>query len=242
MDDIGGLGKLADSKLANKVYDDAGSATAKELGKLGADFTKTLRLFTAPFQLAALAQDRFEVWLNEARSRVPLERQVEAPAYIAGPALRAMLFMEEDNPLASFFVNLLSQAIDKESAGDVHPSFVHILEQISPDEALLLYKLRSKGIAGINRLWRLDEKFTQIESLTSFEQDDFVSPKHISMYFEHLEALNLVEHRKEDKVVIPKDKPDWWEGLRWYGLTEFGAEFLKVCIQESPIFKNADAK
>ncbi|TOA11487.1 Abi-alpha family protein [Vibrio parahaemolyticus] len=236
MDDLGGLGKVADSKLVNKLYDDTASSSAKELGKLGADVTKTLRLFTAPFQLAALAQDRFEVWLNEARNRVPEDRQVTAPAHIAGPALKAMLFMEQDSPHAKYFVNLLSRAIDKSTVNEVHPAFVHLLEQISPDEALLLYKLQDLNIAGVGRLHHIgvkDEDY-KMESLTSFDQSDFAIPSHLSMYFEHLETMNLVRDLKEDTIEIPEDKP-MWKSFRWYGLTEFGTQFLNVCISDSHV-------
>lgn len=237
MEDLTGLGKLAESQLVNQVYNEAGSPAAKELGKLAADTTKTLRLFTAPFQLAALAQDRFQIWLDEARNRVPSERQIEAPSHIAGPALRAMLFMEAEKPLAKMFVNLLSQAIDKDRVGDVHPGFVHILEQISPDEALLLYKMKSMSIAGVNRLFNVDVKdesgIATIESLTTFSKDGFLHPNRICLYFEHLEVLGLVVHRKEDKIIPPKDKPEWAH-YRYYSLTEFGTQFLSVCVQDVP--------
>lgn len=55
MEDVAGLGKLAESKLANSIYDDGASLAVRELGAVAADVVKTLRLFTAPFQLAALS-------------------------------------------------------------------------------------------------------------------------------------------------------------------------------------------
>lgn len=239
MKDLVGIGKVADSKLANKVYDDAGASAAKELGELATDVTKTLRLFTAPFQLAALAQDRFQVWLNEARNRVKKERQIEAPAQIAGPALRAMLFLELDNPLASLFINLLSKAIDKDSIEEVHPSFVFVLEQISADEALLLYQMRSIHIAGANRLHRLvtnsDKGLPSTESLTNLKKDEFIFPNQIAMYLEHLESLNLLR-LFDGKVEVPKDKSDW-KNFRWYVLTEFGSQFLRVCVPDNFVVK-----
>lgn len=242
MQDLAGLGKLADSKLVKQVYKDAAAPAAKELGALAEDITKTLRLFTAPFQLAALAQDRFQIWLDEARSRVPLERQVEAPPSIAGPALRAMLFLDADDYLAKMFVNLLSKTIDKETTNDVHPSFVHVIEHIAPDEALLLYKLKSRVFLGVNRLYRVEEaNLATMESLTTFPTDDFLQPNRICMYFEHLEALNLVAHNKDVKVTPPEDKPEW-ATYRYYALTEFGSQFLSVCVQELPLPTNESGK
>lgn len=232
MEDITGLGKLAESKLANSIYDDAASPAAREIGSAAADLLKTMRLFTAPFQLAAVAQDRFRRWLDEVRDRVPPERQVEAPPTIAGPALRAMQFMEEDNPLARMFVSLLSQAIDRDHQSGVHPAFVKVLEQISPDEALLLSKLRVTAILGANTVHHVEDgEAVRVSSVTSFPQDDFSDPDSISMYFDHLESLSLVRHAKDIEVVPPPDHPEF-KNYRWYELTSFGYRFLSVCGQE----------
>jgi hypothetical protein len=231
MEDIAGIGKIAESKLASQIYDEAGSAAVRELGGIAADLIKTLRLFTAPFQVAAVAQDRFQRWLDEARSRVPKERQVEAPSAIAGPALRAMLFMEEDNPMAQMFVNLLSQAIDKDTQPKVHPGFVSVLEQMIPDEALLLHKLHGKGLLGVQVLHLVGPgQAHKIKSLTTFPSDDFLDPDSISMYFEHLAGLCLVAHQTDIKTVPPKENPEWVH-YRWYALTRFGVRFLDVCGQ-----------
>ena len=235
MKDITGIGKVADSKLANKIYDDAGSPAVKQLGEMAADVTKTLRLFTAPFQLAALAQDRFSVWLSEARNRVPEERQIEASPQISGPALRAMLFLEEKNPLASLFVNLLSKAIDKESVEEVHPSFVFVLEQISADEALLLFKFREIAIVGANRCHHFgdNDRKPYTETITNIDKEEFLFPYQIAMYLEHLESMNLLRQFGGDgeKVEVPQDNPEW-ESFRWFVLTEFGSQFLRVCIPD----------
>lgn len=231
MEDITGLGKLAESKLVNSIYDDAASPAAREIGGAAADLLKTMRLFTAPFQLAAVAQDRFSRWLDEVRSRVPPERQVEAPPTIAGPALRAMQFMEEDNPLARMFVGLLSQAIDRDRQPGVHPAFVRVLEQINPDEALLLSRLRGTTMLGTNTVLHIEDGKSRVSSDTSFPQGDFKDPDSISMYFDHLESLSLVRHAKNTKVIPPPDHPEFSD-YRWYTLTGFGARFLSVCGQE----------
>lgn len=48
-------------------------------GKLGTDVIKSLRLFTFPFQLLSMFQDRVEKVLNNARNKVPETRQQNAP-------------------------------------------------------------------------------------------------------------------------------------------------------------------
>jgi hypothetical protein len=228
MEDIAGLGKIADSKVVAKLYDDAASPAVRELGGIAADLIKTMRLFTAPFQLAAVAQDRFKVWLDEARSRVPLEKQIEAPPTISGPALRALLFMEQENPMAQMFVNLLSRAINRDVQQTVHPAFVTILEQISPDEALLLHTLQQRGVLGVNLLHNIDTGRTH--SLTTFPQEPFIDPDSIYMYFEHLAALSLIRHESDMTITPPKEHPEW-KNYRYFTISTFGARFLEVCGQ-----------
>ena len=58
MEDLTGLGKLADSKVVTATYDDLLGKAAKEGGKALEDVVKAFRLFTAPLQLLAVAQDR----------------------------------------------------------------------------------------------------------------------------------------------------------------------------------------
>ena len=234
MEDISGVGKVADSKLANSVYDDAVSPAAKELGKVGEDVTKTLRLFTAPFQLAAVAQDRFEIWLNEVRRRVPLERQVEARSHVAGPALRAMLFMDEANPLAAYFLNLLSHAIDKETANDVHPAFVNVLEQICPQEAVLLkhYYQSLPGYIGHQLSHHVMSENSEIR-LESYPVDisSVSSALNIRMYIDHLCTLGLLAINDSWKFT-GKDGQDMRKEFPfWHGVTEFGRAFCTICIQ-----------
>lgn len=237
MEDITGLGKVADSKLANKLYDDAASPAVRELGDAAADVIKTLRLFTAPFQLAATAQDRFRNWLEKARNKVPEDRQVPASPSIAGPALQAMLFFEEDNPMADMFINLLSKAIDKDTKRSVHPGFVKALEHLSPDEAVLLTRLSQKCILGVQVLYRItNNEVERIESLTTFSKNGFSDPDSIHMYFDHLVSLGLCRHDTESKIITPKEHPEW-KGYRWYRLTPFGVSFLSICGQNESIVK-----
>jgi hypothetical protein len=229
MDDLAGLGKVADSKLANKLYDDAASPAIRELGDAAGDVIKTLRLFTAPFQLAATAQDRFKKWLEQAREKVPEERQVPAESSIAGPVLQSMLFLEEDNPLAEMFVNLLSKAIDKDTKGRVHPGYVRVLDHLSPDEAVLLTKFDEQPFLGVQVCYHIEEEsISWIESLTTFPIDGFGEPNSIHMYCEHLVSLGLCRHDTDVTIVPPKEHPEW-KNYRYYTLTSFGSGFLFIC-------------
>jgi hypothetical protein len=71
-----GIEKLLPAKVIEKVYDDIGSASAKEMSKIAVDLVKTARLFLAPIQLAAAFQDRFERFVARVQNKIPEERQL----------------------------------------------------------------------------------------------------------------------------------------------------------------------
>lgn len=126
---------------------------------------------------------------------MPEDRQVPASPSIAGPALRTMLFLEEDNPLAEMFVNLLSKAIDRDAKQRVHPGFVKVLEHLSPDEAVLLTRLRQSLFLGVQVCDHVgtDNEVPRIESLTTFSKVGFGDLDSIHMYFDHSRPLVCVD-------------------------------------------------
>ncbi|MDP2983711.1 MAG: Abi-alpha family protein [Candidatus Latescibacter sp.] len=220
VDDLTGLGKLADSQLVKLAYNDAASGPLKQVGGMTTDALKTFRLFTAPFQLAALAQDRFARWLDQVRSQVPEESQTEASSSIAAPVLRALFFMDDGNPLTVLFLELLKRAIDKERLNEAHPSFVGIIEQLTPDEALILYILRGKT------RWLYYNQSNDFD-LTEFPANQLAYPEHLEAYILHLKSLNLVSDGEE---VIMDDTSTIESSV--IKSTAFGDFFTKACIPE----------
>jgi hypothetical protein len=241
MEDITGLGKVAesvaklgDSKLPNKAYDDLLTAPLQETGKGLTDLVKVFRLFLAPIQLLAVAQDRLAGFCDRVRTKVPEDRQQEATPSIALPVLMDLRFMEDDNPLTELYLNLLARSIDKERCNEAHPAFVKIIEQLSPDEAMVLYVLRDAMV-------RVDftrgndtgppiliSGFTRVAT-TNFPLDRIVYPEKVWMYLDRLEASALITYRFRvpSLDIIASDE------FHDYRLTDFGRMFVRACIPEN---------
>lgn len=230
------LDKLLPPKVIEKAYEDAASPAAKEVGKVAVDLVKTARLLLAPFQLAAAFQDRFERVVERIRSNVPDERQTAPPAEVVGPALRQMQYLGEENPLWKMFEELLTRAIDAETTERVHPSFAHLIAQLSRDEAVILYRLRDKSFVvvdtldyhkGTNRFFN-----RKIESST-IPTEDLQYPRQLDMHYSHLESLNLVTWPVERQEPIMQGLEQ--VGVRRYStmrLTEFGQLFVSICVPD----------
>lgn len=249
MEDLTGLGKLADSQLANKAYDDALSAPAKEASKLAADIVKAFRLFTLPLQLAATAHDRITAWLEEVRDRVPETRQTEAPPRLAAPIIRNLMFLEYDDPLVALYQELLARAIDKDRQAEAHPAFVTIIEQISPEEALFLYSLARDASSATRTTSEPNIKVTfdsetgkpKIERGygTVGDEIQFREGKNgitdgteaLKAICDHLISLNVVEWKGGSPHTDWKDE----NLITDYALklTEFGKLFVTACVPES---------
>ena len=136
------IGKLIPQETIGKLYDDLLSDTAKEVGKVGVDIVKTARLILAPLQVTAALQDRFVEMVQRIQGRVPEDKQIEPPAEVVGSVLEHMRYLDESSALWSMYEEVLTKAIDKDENSNIHPSFAHIVSQLSRDEAWILYRLR----------------------------------------------------------------------------------------------------
>ena len=67
---------------------------------------------------------------------IPPENIIEPKSEIAVPAIMANSYTSSDD-LRSLYANLLAKSMDK-TEWSAHPSYVEIIKQLSPDEALLL--------------------------------------------------------------------------------------------------------
>jgi Abortive infection alpha len=249
---IEGIEKFANilgADTVKKVYEDGLSESVQETGKISTDFIKAARLFTAPIQYLGAYQDRLTKHLNKVREGVPEERQIEAPTSLSGPIMDRLKYLEDDNYLTDLYVSLLQKAIDKERINEAHPAFFHIIEQLSPDEAFLLFKISQEPI---DYEYTLDlivnengksrfENVNVIKDTTPKENIVFI--EHFDMYISHLESLNLL------KWTVVSEEPIWeneenqnsrkqngtYRKTKIY-LTKFGDLFVKACIPKNKVF------
>lgn len=228
------ISALVDSEVARRLYEDGISPTVSEVGKLGTDVVKTVRLFTAPLQLLATFQDRLAASLERVRAKVPAEKQQDAPPQIAGPAIERMKYLPEDDVVAQMFEELLACSIHADRVVEAHPSFVHIVSQLSRDEAVILRELSTRDFEVVDVL-DLDKRKNRsvnrrVESNT-LPEDLLFRPESIELYYSHLESLSLVQWPVVDQKPIHSNGEQ--VGIRRQSrmhLTEFGRLFAKACI------------
>jgi hypothetical protein len=176
------------------IYDDAVSPAARQLGALGEDTLKAVRLALFPIQLAAAAQDRFRRFVVDAVNRVPEEKRVSPPPQIIGPVLEGIRYEPEGTPIDEMFSELLSSSMHSDRLNDAHPAIPLVIKQLSSDEANIL-----KSITSSPTLFQITMRFDFRGGLAfnSVEQNEIptsglVFPLNADMYRERLERLGII--------------------------------------------------
>lgn len=226
--------KIANSKLAQRVYDDGLSLPILEISKLGVDVVKTARLFLAPLQIAASFQNRFEVFLNNLNKRVKEDNLVQPPAELTSSCIEKMKYIDSISPLWMMFEELLIKASDKNTISTVHPSFGQIIGQLSPDEAFMIYELSKNDfeVTDTLDLNRTSNRFENRKILNStIPTEKLANSGAVDIYYSHLDSLSLVIWPViHESAIMSGNNQTGTKRKSKMQLTDFGRLFAKACI------------
>ena len=82
-----------------------------------------------------------EKLLSQKLKNVDPNKIVQPEPYVAVPALQAISYSMNNDELRNLYANLLSKSMNIDTKDSVHPSFVEIIKQLSPFDAILLKKI-----------------------------------------------------------------------------------------------------
>lgn len=239
--DLEKLANIFGQETVNRIYEDAASQPVQETSKAVTDLVKAARLFTAPIQLLAAYQDRLSKFFDKVRGTVKEENQIEALPSISGPIIERLKYLEDENYLTDLYLNLLSRAIDKERIQEAHPAFYHIIDQLSADEAMILYIIKQEPIYydytmdlyvdDNDNQYKFRNKIVKKDT-TPIDKIAFI--EHFKMYIRHMESLNLIFWRKVTENSINDERGNQLgiDVRTAIELTEFGNLFVKACIPD----------
>ncbi|HCG7310051.1 TPA: DUF4393 domain-containing protein [Vibrio parahaemolyticus] len=142
--------------LVPEIYKDLLQPAVREVGSGLVKVAKAVCIATAPFEMTVWGYDRMKellvTTLTRKLSSQPPENIVAPELHIAGPILTNYAFVSQKRELRELYENLLASSMLKNKKCKVHPSFSHIVLQLSPDEALLL-----KSVEGFEEGWLCSE-------------------------------------------------------------------------------------
>lgn len=240
--------KAVPAEVAKEVYSDAVGGALREVGKMGVDAVKTIRLALFPLQFTAAFQDRVASYINAAIRKVPAESRIAPVESLVLPIAEKLRYQDEGSVLTEMYVELLARAMDRERVGEAHPAFVHLIGQLAPDEAAFIEQLAvrnpsayilvnaspSKLLDAVERV-----RVVSVSQLSGADQlflngcwlqpEALAQPTLFTTYLEHLVSLGLVRYTNR----YDNFEHDSLEGHRYWfvELTEFGRLFHRACLK-----------
>ena len=129
------------NELVPEVYRDMLQPAARKVGDGLATIAKAVMISLAPLEAGIWGYEQIKEWLSTRVTRILADRKVikieKPPLSIAGPLVFQLIFAKDETELKELYASLLSSAMDPCNIS-AHPSFVSIIQQLTPDEAKIL--------------------------------------------------------------------------------------------------------
>ncbi|MDD7390033.1 MAG: DUF4393 domain-containing protein [Lachnospiraceae bacterium] len=210
-----GLDKLAEGvgeavEAVPELYDDVLKPTAQESGKLLALIPRTVNAALVPLRKWIANReynlDETEKLLAEQLKNVSADKIVTPEAYVAVPAIQAISYSMDSKELRELYANLLAKSMNSDTKDSVHPSFVEIIKQLSPTDALVFSLIKKSALRPLIDIF--------IKSPSSEGSGERIFSKNISwisdfsyeqlaVSFSNLERLNLI--KIVDRIYVHKE-------------------------------------
>jgi hypothetical protein len=242
------------------IYGDLAKPGVKQVGKAIESVVGFGNTLLWPI---ALANERARICLERnlddfrrRMSSVPLEEVAAIPAELGVPLIEKISYVSDEN-LADLYLSLLATASVKSTSTLVHPSFCHIVEHLSPDEARLLNALKEDDLVApsLRAEWYSSPPKDMLveDELSVLLSEHYLSkvayPDHIPAYIDNLRGLGILESAYGQTLSLsldpyPEMEAFWMERLRshrhasartlrfsqgYVGATLLGTQFVDAC-------------
>ena len=191
------------SGLWEKMYDDIGHPSAVSIGESLSLIPRTVGVWLSKWEKWVVNGEESKRLtleaIREKSSKIPEEKLTEPEPYVVIPAISQLSYCYDSEELRELYANLLVCSMNIDTKYHVHPAYVDIIKQLTPDEARWLMYLKGN----INSVFpcidiqrRLTDKEGYQYLLTNFTTvgiDKLVSKCDICAYLDNLERLKIIE-------------------------------------------------
>lgn len=208
----------------------------------------------SPLRGVVWGLERVQDWLAAAllkRLAQASPQEIETPpSYIAGQLLLQLQFCADEEQLREMYANLLASAMLKGTASSVHPAFVQVIQQLTPDEALLLRSVAARGRNfGFNEAVSDLGRFENKEGSISKQFAEFcmaaglARPELSDAYLDNLLRLKLLTEQQwsEGEYRPPEsNRYGYFDATiknvsgRIIEVSAFGEHFIRTCVDSHP--------
>lgn len=255
-----GIVDKADGVLV-EVYKDAVSPVIKPIGEILGFLPRTLKLALSGWEKWLInGEETIRLTAETVREKlqvIPTEKLTEPEPYVAIPAMQQLSYCVNNDELRDLYANLLVSSMNTDKKWQVHPAFVDIIKQLTPDEAKFIKALKP-NVSNNNPL--IDVRIvnkenrggtTIIYNFTNVGIDKIDLPQNICSYIENLERLKLIMIPPTMSLInkelynplishplltsrVPKTLNEGSKieyEYKIFCLTNFGANFIEICCR-----------
>lgn len=255
---------LKETLPVKQIYEDGLQPGVKQMGKALGTVVGILNRWLLPIEtkneeariLFGTNMERYRRKMEE----IPEEKVIQIPPDLGVPLLQKLSYIT-DETLAELFSELLVSASVDDRVHSAHPSFVHVISSLSPDEAILLSEIALdddipffmiKYMTKDGLMESFDERLTGLERTC-----DFRFPQNVQIYLQNLVGLGILvcydgrELLDKDyefllnmyKDRMEKERDNCTAGEYYdeivihkghYKITDYGRLFFEACIWKSP--------
>lgn len=250
-------------EVLSKGYDDLVHPSAVPVGEMISFLPRTIRIGLSRWEKWIInGEESLRLTAEALRDKVeniPEEKQCEPEPYVAVPAIQQIAYCFDSEELRDMYANLLASSMNIDKKWEVHPGYVDIIKQITPDEAKILKFCPFNSLVYkplINLQVKKDGAKGEVTLLRNYSNiADVVCehPERISQYLENLNRLKLIHIPDDMRITddafyeplinsntITKAMKDYElkEGeklliqKKLFYVTDFGVGFQKCCIGE----------
>lgn len=215
--DTTGLEPFAD--LLKEIYGDLAKPGVAQVGIALATVIGLLNTCLSPIKFlnekTELNRQNNLKQLAKRFSEIPPEKIVEAPPEIAVPITEKLIYVSNDE-LRNLYIELLAKASTIDLNEFAHPSFINLINSLSPDEALLLKYFKENP--SISPPYFFETHIRKSEAFAHYLLDDkrrqtgfpytpekivgLQFPNNLSGYLENFEGLGIIYMTESNSAQI----------------------------------------
>lgn len=256
------VGQVIDQSggVLEKAYDDLAHPTAKSVGNTLSLVPRTIGVWLGKWEKWIINGEesiRLTAQAVEQKAAIiPEEKLTEPDAYVAIPAIQQLSYCYDSEVLRDMYANLLVSSMNIDKKSQVHPSFVDIIKQMTPDEAKLLQVLPKTSVS-YSPLVDLQVNLGNgrghvclLRNYTTLGDAVCELPGNICSYIDNLDRLKIIRvieevrlmngdryHEMENspfllahKNVQIGDGQSFSIKRKSFVVTEFGTAFITTCV------------
>ncbi|WP_134089821.1 DUF4393 domain-containing protein [Olivibacter sp. XZL3] len=246
--------------LSKEIYADAAKPIFSEIGKTAGGLT---RILLSPLNGLVWGFDTIVENLDHAISKklnkTSKEKLQTPPPFVAVPALEAMRYTGDIEELRNLYANLLANSMDMDTVQNVHPGFVDIIKNLTPDEAKLLTVFLKKDSLPYIDVKQLNDKISRSFVVTIRMHTHIIDecklsllyPDNLPIYFSNLIRIGILESPNnlslegkiykeletcdyilEEKKNIESQGKIFETDQRFVRPTSFGYQFINTVVRD----------